>query len=168
MSLDTPSYVVSLQNNIRSRPIPWEGAVKAKTISEDEHSKIEAIAKVRKETRKQVLENESAKYVNLFLGGGDGCQSVLQAASKRQEIEVYLLVLLDDAMEGENVSLSVNMTRTDRLDRQPVVCFSPIETSKSFCPISSSYQNCPRPQRSSVIASSTCSDEAALSFNPDV
>jgi len=99
MSLDPPSYVVSLQNNIRSRPIPWEGAVRQKTISETHHQKIKAIDKVRKDERKQVLEKETDTYVSLFLGGKDG-ESILSSAAKRQDIVVYLLVLLDDAIEG--------------------------------------------------------------------
>lgn len=99
MSLDAPSYVISLQNNIRSRPIGWDGAVRAKTISETDHKKIKTIDKVRKEQRKQILESETNSYVDLFLGAKDG-QSVLQSAAKRQDMVVYLLVLLDDSMEG--------------------------------------------------------------------
>lgn len=100
MSLDPPSYVVSLQNNIRSRPIPWEGAVRAKTITDTDHKKIKAIDKVRKEQRKQALDGETDGYVSLFLGGGDG-EGIFKSAAKRQDMVVYLLVLLDDSIEGD-------------------------------------------------------------------
>jgi hypothetical protein len=100
MSLEAPSYVVSLQNNIRSRPIPWEGAVRAKTITEADHKKIKAVDKVRKEQRKQVLDTETGSYIELFLGAKGG-QSIFQSAAKRQDMVVYLLVLLDDSIEGQ-------------------------------------------------------------------
>jgi V-type H+-transporting ATPase subunit H len=99
MSLDPPGYVVSLQNNIRSRPIPWEGAVRAKTISEGHLKKIKAVDKVRREQRKRILESETAEYVSLFLGRQDD-PSILQTAAKRQDIVLYLLVLLEDLIQG--------------------------------------------------------------------
>jgi V-type H+-transporting ATPase subunit H len=99
MSLDPPSYVVSIENNIRSRPIPWEGAVRQKTISDIDHQQIKAIDKVRKEQRKEVLDSDVATYVALFLGGKDG-PGILHKAVKRPDMIVYLLVLLDDAIEG--------------------------------------------------------------------
>jgi V-type H+-transporting ATPase subunit H len=100
MSLDPPGYIVSLQNNIRSRPIPWEGAVRAKTITEGDHKKIKAIDKVRKEQRKQILESETNSYVSLFLGGEKEA-GIFQSAAKRQDIILYLLVLLDDSIQGK-------------------------------------------------------------------
>src|ERR1700712_4608004 len=99
MSLDPPTYVLSLQNNIRARPISWEGAVRVKTLSEQDLKKIKAIDKVRKEQRKQTLESETDSYVSLFLGGKDG-RSIFQAAAKRQDIVQYMLVMVDDAIEG--------------------------------------------------------------------
>jgi V-type H+-transporting ATPase subunit H len=99
MSFDPPGYIVSVQNNIRSRPIPWEGAVRAKTFTDESYKKIKAIDKVRKEQRKQVLESEADTYASLFVGGKGG-QSIFQAAVKRPEFVSYLLVLLDDSLTG--------------------------------------------------------------------
>ncbi|KAH8808257.1 armadillo-type protein [Xylogone sp. PMI_703] len=99
MSLDPPTYLFSLQNNIRGRPIPWEGAVRAGTISEDQLSKIRAVDKVRKEQRKQTIESDLNGYRTLFLGG-DGKQSVFEAASRRADVVQYLLVLLGDLLDN--------------------------------------------------------------------
>jgi V-type H+-transporting ATPase subunit H len=115
MSLDPQGYVVSLQNNIRSRPIPWEGAVRAKTITDDANKKIKAIDKVRKEQRKQVLDSDPEEYVSLFLGAKNE-QSIFTAVSKRQDILLYLLVLFDDSIQGKY--LAVSHTRTSCLTRQ--------------------------------------------------
>jgi hypothetical protein len=99
MALDPQGYVVSLQNNIRSRPIPWEGAVRAKTLSEEAYKYIKAIDKVRKELRCQALGHDTEGYVSLFLGGKSGT-SIFPQVAKRQEILLYLLVLFDDAIQG--------------------------------------------------------------------
>jgi V-type H+-transporting ATPase subunit H len=99
MSLDPPTYIVSLQNNIRARPISWDGAVRAKTITDTDLKKIKAIDKVRKEQRKKIVESEEKDYVELFLGGKDA-PSIFQAASKRTDIVQYMLVLLDDLIDG--------------------------------------------------------------------
>jgi V-type H+-transporting ATPase subunit H len=103
MALDPQGYVASLQNNIRSRPIPWEGAVRAKTITEDANKRIKAIDKVRKEQRKQVLDSDPASYVSLFIGGQNE-QNVFQAVAKRQDILLYLLVLFEDSIQGTEES----------------------------------------------------------------
>jgi hypothetical protein len=105
MSVDPPEFVRSLQNNIRSRPIPWEGAVRAKTISEAHLKKIKAVDKVRREARKRILESETAEYVSLFLGRQDE-PGILQTAAKRQDIVLYLLVLLEDLMQGTGMLLA--------------------------------------------------------------
>ena len=99
MSLDPPTYIVSLQNNIRARPISWEGAVRARTISEEDLKKIKSIDKVRKEQRKQTIEADPQSYVTLLLGG-DGAQSIFQNAYKRQDIIQYMLVLAGDVIDG--------------------------------------------------------------------
>jgi V-type H+-transporting ATPase subunit H len=99
MALDPQGYVVSLQNNIRSRPIPWEGAVRAKQLSEDAYAHIKAIDKVRTELRCQALDSDEAGYVSLFLGGKSGA-SIFQQVAKRQEILHHLLVLFGDAIQG--------------------------------------------------------------------
>ena len=71
MSLDPPTYILSLQNNIRARPISWEGAVRAKTITDADLKKIKSIDKVRKEQRKQTIEGDVDSFTTLLLGGKD-------------------------------------------------------------------------------------------------
>jgi V-type H+-transporting ATPase subunit H len=99
MSFDPPQHIVSLQNNIRSRPISWEGAVRAKTITEADLKKVKSIDKVRKEQRKSTIESSPQDYVELFLGSDNG-QSIFQAAAKRADIVHYMLVLLGDILDG--------------------------------------------------------------------
>ncbi|CAF9909797.1 H(+)-transporting V1 sector ATPase subunit H [Imshaugia aleurites] len=95
MSLDPPTYLSSLQNNIRARPIPWEGAVRAGTITDSDLKTIKAVDKVRKEQRKQTVENDIESYQSLILGGDKG-KSVLESASKRADVIQYMLVLTGD------------------------------------------------------------------------
>lgn len=99
MSLDPPAYILSLQNNIRARPISWEGAVRAKTITEQDLKKIKAIDKVRKEQRKQTIEAEPDSYVALLVGSNES-QSIFQSAAKRTDILQYMLVLTGDLIDG--------------------------------------------------------------------
>jgi len=101
MSLDPPTYLLSLQNNIRQRPVAWEGAVRAGTITNDQLSKIKAIDKVRKEQRKHTIEVDLATYCALFLGG-DGKPGVVESAAsaKRSDVVQYFLVLLGDLLDG--------------------------------------------------------------------
>lgn len=100
MSLDPPAYIVSLQNNIRARPLPWEGAVRAKTITETDLKQIKSIDKVRQEQRRQTIENDVNAFVKLFFGAGES-QSIFTAAAKREDIIQYLLVLISDILDGE-------------------------------------------------------------------
>ena len=99
MSLDPPTYLNSLQNNIRARPIPWEGAVRAGTITDQDLKKIKAVDKVRKEQRKQTVEADVGTYRNLLLGGDSG-KSVLESAAKRADVVQYILVLTGDLLNG--------------------------------------------------------------------
>jgi V-type H+-transporting ATPase subunit H len=99
MSLDPPTYLLSLQNNIRARPIPWDGAVRAGTISDGQLSKIRAVDKVRKEQRKQTVEADISGYRTLFVGGTNE-KSVLESAAKRGDVVQYILVLLGDLLDG--------------------------------------------------------------------
>lgn len=99
MSLDPPAYISSLQNNIRARPISWEGAVRAKTITEDDLKKIKAIDKVRKEQRKQTIEGDVKTYTQLLLGG-DNVKSIFESTAKRTDILQYMLVLAGDLVDG--------------------------------------------------------------------
>lgn len=107
MSLDPPTYLSSLKNNIRARPIPWDGAVRAGTITEDQLSKIRAVDKVRKEQRKQTVEDNLKGYRVLFVGA-ENVQSILESAAKRADVVQYILVLLGDLLEGmQAISLFV-------------------------------------------------------------
>ncbi|KAI0882741.1 ARM repeat-containing protein [Annulohypoxylon maeteangense] len=99
MSLDPPPYLGSLQNNIRQRPIPWDGAARARTITEAQLAKIRAVDKVKREQRKQVVEGDLDSYRILFVGE-PGTPGVLELASKRSDVVQYILVLLSDLLEG--------------------------------------------------------------------
>ncbi|GAP90498.1 putative V-type H+-transporting ATPase 54 kDa subunit [Rosellinia necatrix] len=99
MSLDPPPYLGSLQNNVRQRPIPWDGAARAGTITEGQLAKIRAVDKVRKEQRKQIVENDLDSYRILFIGES-GTQGVLKSASGRTDVLQYILVLLSDLLQG--------------------------------------------------------------------
>ncbi|KAI2621101.1 ARM repeat-containing protein [Hypoxylon sp. NC1633] len=99
MSLDPPPYLSSLQNNIRQRPIPWDGAARAGTITEAQLAKIRAVDKVKREQRKQVVEGDLDGYRILFVGE-HGTPGVLESASKRSDVVQYILVLLSDLLEG--------------------------------------------------------------------
>lgn len=102
MSIDPPAYIVSLQNNLRARPISWEGAVRAKTITESELQNIKKIDKVRKEQRKQVVEGDLQTYTNLLLGNGNGeTRSVFENTVKRTDIQQYMMVLTSDMLHGQ-------------------------------------------------------------------
>ena len=102
MSLDPPTYLNSLQNNIRARPIPWEGAVRAGTITDQDLKKIKAVDKVRKEQRRQTVEGDVAAYRSLLLGGDSG-KSVLESAAKRADVVQYILVLTGDLLNGSTL-----------------------------------------------------------------
>ena len=99
MSLDPPTYLNSLQNNIRARPIPWEGAVRAGTITDNDLKTIKAVDKVRKEERRQTVEDDLDSYQSLILGGNRG-KSVLESAAKRADVVQYMLVLTGDLLNG--------------------------------------------------------------------
>ena len=99
MSLDPPTYLNSLQNNIRARPIPWEGAVRAGTISNSDLKKIKAVDKVRKDQRRQTVEADTEAYQSLLIGGSKG-KSVFESAAKRADVIQYMLVLTGDLING--------------------------------------------------------------------
>ncbi len=99
MSLDPPTYLSSLQNNIRARPIPWDGAVRAGTITDEQLSKVRAVDKIRKDQRKHIVETDLHGYRALFVGG-DHKHSILESAAKRADVVQYILVLLGDLLDG--------------------------------------------------------------------
>ncbi|KAH0844377.1 hypothetical protein AYO21_00845 [Fonsecaea monophora] len=95
MSLSPPTFLSNVQSNIRARPIPWDGAVRAGNLTEDQLKRIRSVDKVRKEQRKQTIEKDVKSYSTLLVGGTDG-SSVLEKASKRSDIIQYTLVLATD------------------------------------------------------------------------
>jgi V-type H+-transporting ATPase subunit H len=100
MSLDPPTYLASLQSNIRQRPIPWDGAVRAGTITDDQLAKIRTVDKAKKtEARQQAVEADLDGYRLLFVGE-PGKPSVLESASKHANMVQYVLVLLGDLLSG--------------------------------------------------------------------
>ncbi|KAJ5246804.1 hypothetical protein N7468_001787 [Penicillium chermesinum] len=98
MSLEPPTYLSSLQNNIRARPIPWEGAVRAGNITDEHLKKIKAVDKVRKEQRVHTIEADLAAYSSLLAGGAQS-KSVLESAARRTDIVQYILVLAADLIQ---------------------------------------------------------------------
>jgi V-type H+-transporting ATPase subunit H len=101
MSLDPPTYLASLQSNIRQRPIPWDGAVRAGTLTEEQLAKIRAVDKAKKpEQRKQIVEDDLDAYTLLFVGDKSGKSSVLETAAKHPNVIQYILVLLADLLDG--------------------------------------------------------------------
>ena len=101
MSLDPPTYLASLQSNIRQRPIPWDGAVRAGTLTEEQHAQIRAVDKAKKlDQRKQIVTDDLDGYTALFVGTS-GKPSVLETAGKHPNVIQYILVLLADLLEGE-------------------------------------------------------------------
>jgi hypothetical protein len=101
MSLDGPTYLASLQNNIRQRPIPWDGAVRAGSLTEEQLAKIRAVDKAKKpEQRKEIVSADLDGYRLLFVGG-NGSPSVLEKAGKNASLVQYILVLLADLLDGK-------------------------------------------------------------------
>lgn len=100
MSLDPPTYLASLQGNIRQRPIPWDGAVRAGTLTDEQYTKIRAIDKTKKaEQRKETVEADLDGYRMLFVGV-PGKPSVVESAAQHANVIQYILVLLSDLLEG--------------------------------------------------------------------
>lgn len=99
MSLEPPTYLTSLQNNIRARPIPWEGAVRAGNITEEQLKRVKAVDKVRKDSRQKTIEKDVAAYTSLLAGNGSE-KSILESATRRTDIIQYILVLAGDLISG--------------------------------------------------------------------
>ena len=99
MSLDPPTYLASLQSNIRQRPIPWDGAVRAGTLTDSQLAKIRAVDKVKRDARKHTVEADLDGYCALFVGN-PATKSVFELAARRQDVVQYMLVLLSDLLNG--------------------------------------------------------------------
>jgi V-type H+-transporting ATPase subunit H len=103
--VEPPTYLASLQNNIRARPIPWDGAVRAGNLADEQLKKIKSVDKVRKEQRKQNIEGDLQGYTTLLIGGKNGT-SVFEKAAKRTDIIQYVLVLAADLISGMPIASS--------------------------------------------------------------
>lgn len=102
MTLDPPTYLASIQSNIRQRPIPWDGAVRAGTLTEEQYAKIRAVDKAKKpEQRKEIVSGDIDGYRVLFVGD-EGKTSVLETSGKHANVIQYILVLLGDLLEGKS------------------------------------------------------------------
>ncbi|PGH11304.1 hypothetical protein AJ80_07204 [Polytolypa hystricis UAMH7299] len=113
MSLEPPTYLSSLQNNIRGRPIPWEGAVRAGNITEEQLRRIKAVDKVRKEPRQKTVESDLKTYTTLLAGGKSG-KSILESAARRTDIIQYILVLAADLITDVPALASALAEEEDR------------------------------------------------------
>lgn len=98
MGLDPPTYLASLQNNVRQRPIPWEGAVRTGTITEAQLAKIRSVDRAKPGQQQQIVQNDLEGFTALFVGS-EGSPSVLESASKRSDVIQYVLVLLSDLLD---------------------------------------------------------------------
>ena len=78
-------------------------------MTEEQLKTIKSVDKVRKEQRKQTIENDPGTYATLLAGGEDG-PSVLEKAQKRQDIIQYILVLATDLISGNASLCGSNVT----------------------------------------------------------
>ncbi|KAK1253784.1 hypothetical protein MKX07_001861 [Trichoderma sp. CBMAI-0711] len=100
MSADGPTYLSSLQENIRQRPVPWDGAVRAGSLTEEQYAKIRAVDKAKRaEQRNEIVSADLEGYRTLFVGG-NGSPSVLEKAGKNASLVQYILVLLADLLDA--------------------------------------------------------------------
>lgn len=104
MLLDPPTYLASLQSNIRQRPIPWDGAVRTGALTDEQLARIRAVDKVKRDVRKQTVEADLGAYRTLFVGEPGKQKSVLETASQRQDVVQYILVLLSDLLNSESIT----------------------------------------------------------------
>lgn len=100
MSLDPPTYLASLQSNIRQRPVPWDGQVRAGTLTNDQLAKIKAVERAKRDARTQIVEGDLDGYSELFVSR-EGKPSVLELASKKMDVVQFLLVLLKDLLDSK-------------------------------------------------------------------
>ncbi|KAL8370299.1 hypothetical protein RB595_000605 [Gaeumannomyces hyphopodioides] len=101
MSLDPPPFLASLQNNIRQRPIPWEGAVRTGVLTDDQLKRIRAVDKAKPDARRQTVEADLDGYCALFVGE-PGKPSLLESSNNQSNYNVVrnILVLLSDLLDA--------------------------------------------------------------------
>ena len=73
--------------------------MRAGTITDNDLKTIKAVDKVRKEQRRQTVEENLEDYSSLILGGSKG-KSIFESAAKRADVIQYVLVLTGDLMNG--------------------------------------------------------------------
>ena len=100
MSPDPPTYLASLRSNIRQRPIPWDGAVRAGTITEQQLARIRSVDKAKKQDARQATVEADLDGYRLLFVGEPGEPSVLESAAKHAKVVQYILVLLGDLLDG--------------------------------------------------------------------
>ncbi|KAM7188836.1 V-type proton ATPase subunit H [Rhypophila sp. PSN 637] len=107
MDDEIPTYLSSFLANVEGRPVPWDGAVRDGSLTEEHLAKIRACDRLKNTkqsdqtaARKRLVEADLDGYRLLFVGG-PGKKSVLEMAASRQNDKVlkYILVLLNRLLE---------------------------------------------------------------------
>jgi V-type H+-transporting ATPase subunit H len=145
--VEPPPYLASVQNNIRARPIPWDGAVRAGNLADEQLKKIKSVDKVRKEQRKQNIESDLQGYVTLLIGGKNGI-SVLEKAAKRTDIIQYVLVLAADLINGIHVPACIDapLARYWHVADSPSLASSLLEQPDAYKPFIPLLSHSPNPE----------------------
>ncbi|RIA94860.1 armadillo-type protein [Glomus cerebriforme] len=87
------SYLDELTNNIRSRPIPWDGYKSADLISEDELDLLKKIDKQSSEQLKMVMRKDAEKYSELYV--------TLLEKLKRPDTVQHILIFVSDMLSDD-------------------------------------------------------------------
>ena len=102
MTTVPPAYLASLKSNIRARTIPWEGALRAGDITEDQYTRIDKVKGQQSERRKELVAEDLDGFKTLFAGDSEnGKPGVFESARKNAKLLQYLLVLMADLVEGK-------------------------------------------------------------------
>lgn len=88
LSLFTNPYLEELSNNIRNRPVPWDGYHRANLLSEHDLKSIKAVDRVGRSRKLEVINSDMGRYASLLMG---------LVKSKRVDVLQYALVLGADA-----------------------------------------------------------------------
>lgn len=125
MFLDPPPYLASLQNNIRQRPIPWDGAVRSGILSDDQLSRIRAVDRAKKpDTKRAIVEDDGPAYTSLFVGE-TGRPNILESAAKQPAMLQYLLVLLGDLVDCRSTHPEIRLHLVPDDDSSPCLSLCP-------------------------------------------
>lgn len=84
----TSQYLEEIQTNIRVRPIPWEGYVRASVLSANEASLMKSIEKQNREKRAEIVEKSATRYAEAII-------DLLDRIS-RDDVVKYILSLAGD------------------------------------------------------------------------